>query len=310
MANIKISDGSALVSPQLIATTLNSGSENEQHVRLAGGISPADVTGSITTATSTVGGSTDYSSVGNITVSIKGTHAGVNATFEASDDAGTTWYPIAGAREDSGVAILSTGVLASNSSTSFAFSLYGFDRFRVRATAWTSGTANVVISVGALPFEPIVSSIQSNPPNAVAVSYNTAAAGVGQATTTEALNTMVSQRDLTTAGTATTFTVPVGKVFRILSVTSWARNGAATATMMQTNLRAIKTGTITATTGGIVVPLYMPLQNVIGATNRDNFTPSSSFLELQSGWSWGVSSVLGVASAATVVGCAVTGIEY
>jgi hypothetical protein len=33
----------------------------------------------------------------------------------------------------------------------------GFSFFRVRATAWTSGTANVVIVAGTYPFEPMVS---------------------------------------------------------------------------------------------------------------------------------------------------------
>lgn len=307
MTNLLISNGSSLVSPQVI-TSVNDGTGEQQVMRLGGGYGPADVTGSITTATTVVGGATDYSAVGNITVTVKGTYAGVNMSFEASDDGGTNWFPIAGAREDSGISTMVTGVLASNTSYSWAFSMLGFDRFRVRATAWTSGSAAVIISAGTLPFQPKVSSVQANPPNATQVSWYTAAAGVATATTTETLATGIITRDLTASATATTQTVPVGKTFRILSMYAWFKNGTTAITTGVFNLRAIKSGTVTATTGGVVITLQESL--AVSATGNMSYTPSSSFIELQSGWSWGVTTVASAATTGGLGGVTIMGIEF
>jgi hypothetical protein len=202
-------------------------------------------------------------------------------------------------------------LMPTNSQRVWSLSLFGFNRFRIRASTRTSGTLSVVIAPGTSLIEPVVSAINSNPAGAQMVAYRTVPAGVGQATVTEALLSMTGQRDLAAIAAATAQAVPAGKTFRVLGMTGWARNGAATATMMAINLRSRKDGVaITATTGEVLVPLMCPLANVIGNTNRDNYTASSSFIELLSGWTWGVSAVLGVASAASIVGCSLYGIEY
>lgn len=319
MAEILIANGSSLVNPQRIASTTDASSREQQHVRIAGGVAPANESGTLSAAQptpgaavagGTVGGAADYSSVGNVTVAVFGaTHAGYNLLFEGSPNGGTNWFPIAAQDEASATAVIAP-VIPTNSGDVYTLSLFGFNRFRVRATAFTSGTLSVIIAPGSLLIEPVVASVQSNPAGALAVSYQTAAAGVGQATVTEALLAMTGQRDLAAIASASTFLVPVGKTFRVLGATAWARNGAATATMMAVNIRAVKTGTVTATTGGVLIPLQVPLANVVGNTNRDNFTVGSSFIELLSGWSFGVSAVLGVASASTVVGVSLYGIEY
>lgn len=112
--------------------------------------SQAMTTGTITSATSTVV-ATDLTGVGSATVSIYGAaHAGVNVTFEAYD--GTNWFavpaqPIATVTP---TLVTATGVLTSNSSNFYNVSpLLGVQQFRVRATAWTSGTANVIIEPSA-----------------------------------------------------------------------------------------------------------------------------------------------------------------
>lgn len=108
--------------------------------------------GSITTAASAVTATTDIANAGTITVVIGGTYAGVNVTFEASVD-GTTWIPIMGQRTDAYVTETSSGVLTANQIRAWDIPLPGFTQFRVRATAWTSGTASVAIAPAVNAFE-------------------------------------------------------------------------------------------------------------------------------------------------------------
>lgn len=120
-------------------------------------------TGSITTSTTTVT-ATDLMGVGAVTVSIFGTYAGVNVTFEITMD-GTNWVnavavplsvanptPVSGA----------TGVLGTNSTNTWNVSpLLGVTQFRIRATAFGSGSASVRIEPSAQFTQPNV--IATNP---------------------------------------------------------------------------------------------------------------------------------------------------
>jgi hypothetical protein len=51
-------------------------------------------------------------------------------------------------------------VLTANTVACGSGSLPGVNGVRVRATAWTSGTANVILVARALPIEPVVSAVQ------------------------------------------------------------------------------------------------------------------------------------------------------
>lgn len=101
--------------------------------------------GTITTSSSaiTTGTVTQYAS---FLVSVSGTYAGVNFGFFASDDAGTTYYPIQAVRLDSFIAETTTGVLGANQSRMWMVTVGGATNFRVLASAYTSGTANVRIT--------------------------------------------------------------------------------------------------------------------------------------------------------------------
>jgi len=125
-------------------------------------------TGTITTSTSTVTATTDLGNAGSCTVVIGGTYAGVNVTFEGSVD-GTTWVGVLGQRTDAFVTETTSGVLPSNQIRAWDFPLPGFSQFRVRATAYTSGTAGVAIAPAVNAFE---------------VAPNVGIAGVGTATET------------------------------------------------------------------------------------------------------------------------------
>jgi hypothetical protein len=139
------------------------------------GASYAPVSGTITTATSTVTTpSPGIGLAGNVTIYMFGTYAGVNAVFEISPD-NTNWFPVSATREDTAMSETSTGVLAANTSRAWTTGAPGFSFFRVRATAWTSGTANVVIVAGTYPFEPLVSAtIRKRPTSMYSAVYRLA----------------------------------------------------------------------------------------------------------------------------------------
>jgi hypothetical protein len=100
-----------------------------------------------------------------VTIYMFGTYAGVNAVFEISPD-NTNWFPVSATREDSAISETSTGVL-TNTARAWTTGAPGFSFFRVRATAWTSGTANVVIVAGTYPFEPLVSATARKRPTSM-----------------------------------------------------------------------------------------------------------------------------------------------
>jgi len=103
----------------------------------------AMTTGSITTSSSVVT-ATDLTGVGSATISIYGTFAGVNATFEGFD--GTNWFAVVAKNVGTVTADASTttGVIATAQYYNVS-PLLGVQQLRVRATAYTSGTANVII---------------------------------------------------------------------------------------------------------------------------------------------------------------------
>jgi hypothetical protein len=131
------------------------------------GAQPATTTGNLTAAQATIGtpvaGGTVAAAVtgyGNATITISGTFTGLNASFEASEDGGTTYYVLQAQRESDGCPISSTGVIATAANTyMYLVSLAGVTHLRVRAAAWASGTAAVRISPGSMPFEPVVSAV-------------------------------------------------------------------------------------------------------------------------------------------------------
>jgi hypothetical protein len=174
---------------------------------LAGtGASYAPVSGTITTATSTVTTpSPGIALAGNVTIYMFGTYAAVNAVFEISPD-NTNWFPVAATREDSGISETQTGLL-TNTSRAWTTGAPGFSYFRVRATAWTSGTANVVIVAGTYPFEPMVSSvIRPRPVATYTAQYRLANATAGARQLTPAALTANTNKQIATIYHAATST--------------------------------------------------------------------------------------------------------
>ena len=84
---------------------------------------------------------------------MNGTYAGVTINFEFSDDNGTTWYAETCTRTDSAIQENSEA-LPSNQTRAWDCGVYATTNFRVRASAYTSGTTNVGITLSAAPVEP------------------------------------------------------------------------------------------------------------------------------------------------------------
>lgn len=147
------------------ATALLAGTERGLIVRaITQGGSLTPVTGSITAATSVIGPMA-VAAAGNITVTIAtGTAVGVRAVFESTNDGGpTNWYSDPGQRSDNNNVEIDTGVLAAGTLRMWNFAAEGITHFRVRATAWTSGSAAVVITAGSGYFQPVVSAVPPHP---------------------------------------------------------------------------------------------------------------------------------------------------
>lgn len=200
-------------------------------------------TGAITTATTVVSAVT--ATAGNVTITISGTHAGINVTFEASDDSGTTWFPIGAVREDSGIAESSSGVLPANTARMWTTGAPGYTNVRVRATAFTSGSGTVRISQGTMPFETQVAAVMQAPTKTL-FGAETLEAGTAL-TTTSALMSLIPQRSGTAAGAATSIAITAGKTLRIQAISFFVTNAATAAIIRGTmNLRYNPTGATTA----------------------------------------------------------------
>ncbi len=317
MGEILIANGSALASPQRMASTTDANSREEQHIRIAGGAGPANEAGSLTAAQpsattpvagGTVGGAADYSSVGNVTVAVFGTtHAGFNVVFEGSPDGGTTWFSLT-AQDEATNTQANTAAIATNGQRLFSLSLFGLNRFRVRASARTSGTLGVVIAPGVILIEPVLAAVMTNPAGSKPYSLTPANAGVATATTTEALASLIASRNLTAAATATTQTVTSGKTLRILGFAATFRGAAATATVAIITLRAVLTGTVTATSP-VVAQIFLTTPAV---ANSHVFASLDlgQFIELPSGASFGVSTVLTIANTGSLAWPTIYGIEF
>lgn len=95
------------------------------------------VTGNITGNGQTV--SMDTSRTSNITIYCTGTFSTVNCAFEGSLD-GTNWFGVQAIRTNANTIETTTGNLSAAPAYGWELSVNGLNNFRVRSTAWTSGT--------------------------------------------------------------------------------------------------------------------------------------------------------------------------
>ena len=113
----------------------------------------ASYTDNITVNGDTV--SLDVSRYSNLMIHCKGTFSTVNCTFEGSIDGGTTWFAVQGVRTNANTIELTTGNLSAAPAYAWELSVNALTNFRVRATAYTSGTQVWVFQAGTYATEPI-----------------------------------------------------------------------------------------------------------------------------------------------------------
>lgn len=138
------------------------------------------VTGTITGNGQTV--SADVSRASNLMFHVTGTFSTVNCTFEGSIDGGTTWFTVQAARTSTNTIETTTGNLSATPAYAWEASVNALTNFRVRSTAYTSGTQTWRFTPGSFATEPIPA-IQTH---AVTGSGNFAVTMAANATTTPA----------------------------------------------------------------------------------------------------------------------------
>lgn len=117
----------------------------------------AATVGNVTSATSTVVVNTERFS--NLMIHCAGTFAGVNCTFEGSLNStnGTdgNWFAVQAIRSSANTIETTTGVLAAAPAYAWELSVNALRYFRIRATAWTSGSQVWTLIPGTYATEPI-----------------------------------------------------------------------------------------------------------------------------------------------------------
>lgn len=131
----------------------------------------ANTTGTITSNGSIVSIATRDYDIASVT--IHGTYAGVSVVFEFSDD-GTNWYPDTCTRSDSPIEEPGE-TIAANASLEWDCGVVATQNFRVRSTAYTSGTATINITMTQDPMEP-AETVQISPNAASVLILNAAGA--------------------------------------------------------------------------------------------------------------------------------------
>lgn len=110
------------------------------------------VTGSITVNGGTV--QLDCSDAGLLVFQASGTYGSVAIAFEASID-GSNWHSIPATRADRTATETASGTL-SNTARAWLVDVNGFKLFRVRATAYTSGSMSIAIQLSQKDGVPLV----------------------------------------------------------------------------------------------------------------------------------------------------------
>lgn len=110
-------------------------------------------TGTITANGQTV--SVDVSRASNLMFHVTGTFSTVNCAFEGSINGGATWFGVQAIRTNANTIETSTGNLSATPVYAWEASVNALTNFRVRATAYTSGTQTWRFQPGAYATEPI-----------------------------------------------------------------------------------------------------------------------------------------------------------
>lgn len=107
--------------------------------------------GNIASAVAVVG-PFDVTNYNTVVVAFSGTYAGVTANFEATLD-GTNWFPVFGSNT-SAASVVSSPALGTNQIAAYDIIVGPFIQFRIRSSAWTSGSALTQVAFGTESYDP------------------------------------------------------------------------------------------------------------------------------------------------------------
>lgn len=261
------------------------------------GPTPVTASGSLVTVGSTV--TSPVVAAANATITLSGTYAPVAGTtlvFEASDDNGTTWFPVACAREDSGLSE-NSHYLVSSQAVMWTTACPGFTHLRARlaGTGLTSGALTVRITSGTLPFEPTVSAVQQQMPRTM-VSYWAESVSM---TATDTVVSFTGQRGGVALAASATIAPASGKILVIQGINFSTRNSTTTVANGKIRLRMSNTGA--AITTSIQQIGGLRAGGVAGAVANEGVALGETWadgIEIPPGYSFGC-SLLGDAATGT-----------
>ncbi len=185
---------------------------------LINGVQDARTAGTITTAASVVG-PVSVTNRNVVTFAISGTYAGVTFVIEATDD-GTNWYGLQSINNATGVAA-ATWTPGTNASASYDAAVGGYSQVRVRATAWTSGTANVGVNAQVFAYDPVVGAIAQGPvASGSATLGNPVLMGGSDATNTRSILLDTSGRQIMVGAAASAATIAGNPVLQGFTFTT------------------------------------------------------------------------------------------
>lgn len=229
---------------------------------------PSRTTGTITTSTSTVSVAT--TGYGSSTITITGTHAGINFTFEFSDDGGTTWYPMSCTRTDTNSVESATGVITSNASRAWDCGVFATTNVRVRATAYTSGTGNIGVTLSAAPIEP-AQTVQLASGSAVAATQSGTWATNSTPTAATSGGCTIASTVSAASTNATSTKASAGQVYSVVvtntnaAVRYFKLYNKASAPTVGTDTPVFRVAIPASTTGGgIVIPVEIGMTLTTG----------------------------------------------
>lgn len=218
---------------------------------------------------------TDMVDADGMLVTISGTFSG-SIAFEASVN-GTDWYSLLMSRSSSGTGELSRA-LTGTTLEAYRANIAGWTRFRVRCSAYTSGTATIRLLPVALAFEPPMNSTIGGTVTANAVAQNNVF--YNDSVTAQAANATVT-------GTARDVAVAAGTVHRYSAFNASAFSDQAGTLRIECsndNVTWRRASADTAVAANSVIYLSVPVMTryhrvvyVNGATIQGAFMLNSSF---------------------------------
>ncbi len=221
-------------------------------------------TGNITANGQTV--SIDVTRASNIMFHCTGTFSTVNVAFEGSIDGGTTWFAVQAVRTNANTIETTSGNLSAAPAYAWEASVNALTNFRVRATAFTSGTQTWRLLPGAYATEPIpAAQVTATQPVSGTVTATVAGATLAAGTATLGIPTTVADvasAAITATATTAAFTPTAGVAFQpVVTVTAVGGTAPLLTIQVEESLDA----------GTTWFPRY-PAAIVIGATQSATTT--------------------------------------